>query len=135
MRQVRGFTLIELVIVMVVIAILAAIAYPSYQSQVRKARRASAVEAIAAIQQAQERWRANNPTYTGTIGTGGLELSTTSVGGYYSLAVSGATGSAYVVTATAVSGTSQAADSGCTAIVMTVSNGTGTPTPAACWSR
>ncbi|HSV69760.1 MAG TPA: type IV pilin protein [Methylibium sp.] len=131
----RGFTLIELMIVLVVIAVLAAIAYPGYQSQIRKSRRAAAVEAISAVQQAQERWRANNATYTGTIGSGGLDLPATSTGGYYNLSISGATGAAYVVTAAAASGTSQAGDTGCTSMVMTVSNGTGTPTPTACWSR
>ena len=45
MKNNRGFTLIEILIVMVVIGILAAIAIPSYQNQLRKSSRA-AVQAV-----------------------------------------------------------------------------------------
>ena len=40
--DVRGFTLIELVIVAAIVAILAGIAYPAYQDSIRKSRRADA---------------------------------------------------------------------------------------------
>jgi len=63
MRQQRGFTLIELMIVVAVIAILAAIAVPSYLEQSRKGRRADASRAIGEFQLAMERWRAENPSY------------------------------------------------------------------------
>lgn len=59
----KGFTLIELMIVVVVVAVLAAIAIPAYQNYVERARRADAKSAILAIQLAQEKYRANNPTY------------------------------------------------------------------------
>ena len=62
-RRVRGFTLIELMIVVIVIAILAAIAIPSYLEQSRKGRRADAMRAVGEYQLAMERWRAENPTY------------------------------------------------------------------------
>ena len=122
-------------IVVVIVGILATVAYPSYLGQVRKSRRSDAVAAVAAVQQAQERWRANNTTYTATIGSGGLGLSTTSASGYYTLSVSGATGTGYTLTAAAVSGTSQAGDTGCTSLVVTVTNGSAANTPTACWSK
>src|SRR5258706_357182 len=39
-RPVRGFTLVELMIVVAIVAILAAVAYPSYLQHIRKSRRA-----------------------------------------------------------------------------------------------
>lgn len=62
-----GFTLIELMIAVAVVAILTAIALPAYQSSVQKGRRADAMAAISRIQQAQERWRGNNPTYSTSL--------------------------------------------------------------------
>ena len=63
MRQQRGFTLIELMIVVAVIAVLAAIALPNFQEQGRKGRRAEATRAVGEYQLSMERWRAENPTY------------------------------------------------------------------------
>ena len=96
MRRVMGFTLIELMITVAVVAILAAIALPSYREYVRKGRRAEALNAVGSIQMALERWRAENPTYAG-CGTGCSGAGTSS---YYTFAVSGETGTAYVITAT-----------------------------------
>lgn len=133
-RPTRGFTLIELMIVVAIVGILAAIAYPSYLSQVRKSRRSDAVQALAQVQQAQERWRANKPTYTATLSE--LNVTTPTQGGYYAIAITGTpTGTAHTATATAVSGTSQAGDSLCTTLTVAISNGVTTNTPTACWSK
>lgn len=149
-RNAHGFTLIEVMVVVAIVGILASVAYPSYMSQVRKSRRSDAVAALSAVQQAQERWRANNPNYvttTSLLTTAapnglGLSSSTTS-GGYYSISVStnSATGcttaSCYITTATAVSGTSQASDTGCTPLTVAVANGNATTdsAQATCWSK
>jgi type IV pilus assembly protein PilE len=63
----RGFSLIELMVVLTIVAIISAVAYPSYQNSVRKGKRADAMAAISSIQQAQERWRSNNPTYSTSL--------------------------------------------------------------------
>ncbi len=142
-KQRLGFTLIELMIVVAVVGILAAIAYPSYRDSVRKGNRAEAITALHAISLAQEKWRANNATY-GTLANvwGGV---TTTEGGYYTLAISGNTGTAYTATATAVAGKGQDQDKAggvsCTpniASPLTLNqNGPvyGTPSKAPCWGR
>lgn len=129
-----GFTLLELMFVLAIVGILAAIAYPTYNDSVRKSRRADGMQALRALQLAQERWRASNPSYTGDLTS--LGLGSTTTGGWYTLAVSGATATGYTATATAVSGKSQTADraSGVSCATLTI-NQDATATPAACWGQ
>lgn len=101
----RGFSLMEVMIALALLAILAAIAYPTYQSQMRKVRRSDAIASITRVQQAAERWRSNNATYTDTLGNGGLNQTDRSAEGHYGLSVSlSASGAAtgYAITASAV---------------------------------
>jgi type IV pilus assembly protein PilE len=112
-RSGRGFTLIELMIAVVVLGILAAVALPSYFDSVRKGRRAEAVAALTLVQQAQERWRSNNASYTTDLSAAGLNLPAASSGGLYAIAVDAATNTGYTVTATAAAGSSQASDGNC----------------------
>jgi type IV pilus assembly protein PilE len=130
----KGFTLIEMMITVVVIGILAAIAIPGYQDYVRKARRSDAFDSLLYIQNQQEKWRANHSTY-GTLAN--IGVTSPSLEGYYTLSISGNTAVAYTATAAAVSGTSQANDTGCTSLVITVSaiSPRGAKSPAACWRR
>ena len=140
--KVRGFTLIELMITVAIVGILASIAFPSYQNQVRKSRRSEAVAEISKIQQAQERWRANCPTYsesitaatTGCVNTSGLNI-TSVTDARYTYTLSNVTNNAYLITATAVTGSSQASDTNCTSLTVNVNNGTATNAPVACWSK
>ena len=121
---------------MVVVAVLAAIAVPAYQNQIRKARRSDAVQSVTGVQLAEEKYRTSNTAYSSSLTTLGFASSPlTSTDGYYSIVLSSATSTGFVVTATAVSGTSQASDSGCTSIVLTVGSGAISQTPAACWNR
>src|SRR5574337_1362545 len=101
----RGFTLIELMIVVVVIAILAAIGFPAYQDYVRLARRADGKELILRIQVEEEKFRTNNTTYTSTLGTGGLGItSNSSTDGYYTVSIAaGATATTFSLSAAATS--------------------------------
>ncbi len=64
-RAVRGFTLIELMVVVAVVAILAAVAYPSYQDQIRKSRRGQAKADMVEYAQLAERWHTVNNSYAG----------------------------------------------------------------------
>jgi type IV pilus assembly protein PilE len=112
-RAAGGFTLIELMITVVIAAVLAAVALPSFVDSVRRGRRSEAFAALAQVQQAQERWRANNPSYA-SLSTLGLPATTSN--GYYGITVTlvdATKASTYIATATAKSGTSQAKDANC----------------------
>ena len=129
-RSLRGFTLIELMIAVAVVAILAAIALPSYQDYVRRARRSDGKEALLRVQIEQEKWRTNNSSYTSTLSD--LGLTSPSVEGYYTIAIAaGANGISFTATATATG--SQASDSGCTPLTLTVAAAGETKGPAGCW--
>ncbi len=69
----KGFSLIELMIVVVIVAILAAIAVPAYNDSVNKARRSDAQSALLGFAQAMERWNTNRNTY---IGAGDTDVGT-----------------------------------------------------------
>lgn len=127
-KNTKGFTLIELMVVVVVLTILTMVAYPAYIDQVTKARRTDGRVALLAIAQAQERHFTVNGAYTATL----TELSIDSVlqsgeseSGYYDLAVvledsAGADcTTCYIATATPDSATAQGDDSDCTTMTIT----------------
>ncbi len=61
--KLRGFTIMELMIVLIVIGILVALAYPSYVNYVRKARRGEAQQLLMNWSINQEIWRSNHSEY------------------------------------------------------------------------
>jgi type IV pilus assembly protein PilE len=98
-RSNKGFTLIELMIVVAAIAILAAIALPSFNEQVRKSRRAQAMSDLGGVQLGLERWRADNPSYAISSGSGTHPLAAASwATDHYSFSFTG-DASGYTVTA------------------------------------
>lgn len=68
MKNIKGFTLIELMIVVVILAILAAIALPNYQTQVRKGNEKLALQQIADLSLALEKEKSRNFSYEGLDG-------------------------------------------------------------------
>lgn len=88
---IKGFSLIELMIVLLIAAILASVALPAYQNQVRKSKRAEGTAQLLQIMQLQERWKSENGTYTGTMGDL-LATGSASERGYYNVVILAASG-------------------------------------------
>ena len=70
--NVRGMTLIELLIVVAIVGILAAIAGPAWNDQVIKSLRADARNTLLAAKIEQEQYRANNLTYATSMSAMGM---------------------------------------------------------------
>ncbi len=145
MKRVRGFTLLELMIVVAVIAILAVLALGNYTKQVRKSRRAEAKQVVLDYSLREEKWRNNNATY-GTLAN--ISGATPTPSGNYSIAITfpssgncagGAAKSSansYILTAATVSGSLQAPDSQCASMVLTNDCGNVSKTSSSsttCW--
>ena len=145
-----GFSLIELMIVIVIVGVLAAIAYPAFIDSIRKGRRAEAFAALTAVQQAQERWRANNSSYSSDLTSAppsGLGQNASTPNSYYTISLANSGSATYEAIATAVSGSTQANDANCAKLGVRTLNGnlsyaggaaadslTYAPSQA-CWSR
>ena len=142
MRKLKGFSLIELMVVVSVVAIIATIAYPTFQEQMRKGRRTDCHNALMEIASLQTRFRDEFGSYTTTIaGTftagGGLGLSTQSDEGFYTLsaALVGGNNQTFIATCTPTAGAAQVGDS-CGNITldhMGVKNRTGAMGLNQCW--
>ena len=106
MKNTRGFTLIELMIVIVVLGIIAAIAYPSFIEQVKKARRSDAKQALLDVAAKLEVFYQDNKGYPTTASMANLGYGAatfTSPEGWYTVGFNGApTVTAYSIQAAPV---------------------------------
>ena len=98
--NVRGMTLIELLIVVAIVGILAAIAGPAWNDQVIKSRRADARNTLLAAQIEQEQYRANNLTYATSMSAMGMGSFDSTTRDYYRVEVVSADATGFLITAT-----------------------------------
>jgi type IV pilus assembly protein PilE len=126
LRQIAGFTLIELIFVVAIIAILLALAYPAYNDQIRKARRADAVSSMMATAQYLERCFTQTNAYTGCTEPDGAAAD-----GYYNISMSVYTATTYTIQA--VPQGAQASDPCGTSTLDYLGNKTAGSTSDRCW--
>jgi type IV pilus assembly protein PilE len=114
-NEVKGFTLIELMVVIAIVSILAVIAYPSYSQYVIRANRSAAQQFMLDVASRAEGYRLDARDYPTALGAGAGELSVAvpaDVAAYYTVALVRSAGppSTYTITASPVAGSRQAAD-------------------------
>ena len=131
-RSIRGFTLIEIMIVIAIIGIVITIAAPSYTEYLKKGRRAEVVSLLSEQAQILERFYTRNNVYTGATGL--------SAGNDFYTLTPTITDQTFVLTATRKSGTSMATDK-CGDFTLTntgvrgMNNATTGLTTKYCWGR
>ncbi|PIE41068.1 MAG: pilus assembly protein PilE [Gammaproteobacteria bacterium] len=140
-RNLKGFTLVELLIVVAIIGILASIGYPAYTSSVNKSRLSDAKAALSGLANALERrYTQTIPnTYAGNAASGsdtgapaaGFFQSTAPLDSnvaFYNLRIDSASATGYTISATAIEGKS--VDPDCTPLTYSSNGARG---PAGCW--
>jgi len=111
-----GMTLIELIVVITIVGLLAVIGIPSYKTYIVESRRTDGIVSLRKNQLLVENYIHQNSV---TPGSSDVAFITTSATGFYTIAYTQVSSSRYKLVATAVSGTSQANDTGCTVITLT----------------
>ena len=108
--KIKGFTLIELMIVIVIVGILASIVVPSYMDSIKKGKRADAQGVLMNAANNMERFFTSNGNYSGAAaGTTFINQAPTTGTAIYNVSVE-PTASSYVLTAAPVDPGSMAGD-------------------------
>ncbi|QIO09975.1 type IV pilin protein [Acinetobacter lanii] len=117
-KIIKGFTLIELMIVVAVIGILAAIAYPSYQQYVVKTKRVEAQTELVELSGTLQRYKIANFSFLKNLGGTRVPIELSDVGhstqipasgdSLYSVTLSDVTQNSWTLTAIPMTNTIQA---------------------------
>ena len=128
----RGFTLVELIVTMIVMAVISSVAIASYRTFAIESRRATATTALSDAASRQEQFFLNNKTYTTTVGAGGLNVSATLDGGYYTMSIDAATAGCPITRCWSMRATPQGTqtEDACGTLVY---SSEGEKSPAGCW--
>ncbi len=143
MRSVRGFTLIELMIVLVIVAILMAVAVPAYLEHAQKARRSDGMGALMDAANREEQLMLDRSTYSGDMTELGFAADPmVSPEGHYQIDGVDCAGGAitaasncYVLTATPIASSPQSDDTRCASLTLssTGQRGASGTTGDECW--
>ena len=138
-HQVKGFTLIEILVVIAIAGILAAVAIPYYRDNVLKSHRSDGKAAILDVAARQEKWYFQNQRYNGDITDEDFYGTTSSPDGFYSLSIDRPCGGFSCFTIVATAAGTQEADTECYKMSVThqgsrrSENSSGTETTDTCW--
>ena len=127
--HIKGFSLIELMVVVAIIGILAFVALPSYQRYIEDGKRAATQSFMLELASAQSNFLQDNRTYTDTLSDLNIPASDDVSNNYTVTIVVGPVTSApsYTITASPIAGSSMGLDGDLTI------NHLGVKTPLAKW--
>lgn len=132
MKQLRGFTLIELMITVAIVAVLAAVAYPSYTKYVQRGYRSEGIAMLTDAVARMERYYAQNNSYAAPNLAGLGITNANTANNRYTLSFSGTpTATAYTLQVVPIN--AQTSDTCGTFTI--AQDGTRTPDPSTttCW--
>jgi type IV pilus assembly protein PilE len=127
-QNIKGFTLIELMIVVAIVAMLATVAYPSYVDQVRRSHRSEAQSLLMNVANRQQQFLLDTRNYADSVGSLTVPIPA-AVSAFYTVTMVVGTGTTPEFTAVATPLASQANDK-CGVIQITH---TGAKSPNHCW--
>ena len=130
--DIKGFTLIEVMIVVAIIGILASLVYPSYTDFVVRSNRAEAPQQLVRLANLQEQLFVDSRFYTNDLSKLGVSNTTTLETESKNYIISSVVnGSTFTLKATA-QGVQATRDAACKEITLTE---TGAKAPALCWEK